>query len=99
MQQALGNGIGKGTSKIGAGAQFKEHVPPQSENLRFDTRRRLCGVGAQEAIGERVSNQSKHHRAGSTTSTKALNWRICWGETGILYQHDPRHVDVLVEMM
>ena len=33
--------------------------------------------------------------AGSTKSMKALNRRICWGETGILYQHDPRHVDVL----
>ena len=37
--------------------------------------------------------------AGSTKSIKALNWRICWGETGILYQLDPRHVDVLVESL
>ena len=29
--------------------------------------------------------------------TTALSRRICWGETGILYQHDLRHVDVLVE--
>ena len=37
--------------------------------------------------------------ASSTKSIKALNRRICWGETGILYQHDPRHVDVLVESL
>ena len=37
--------------------------------------------------------------AGSTKSIEALNRRICWGETGILYQHDPRHVDVLVERL
>ena len=37
--------------------------------------------------------------AGSTKSIKALNRRICWRETGILYQHDPRHVDVLVESL
>ena len=27
--------------------------------------------------------------AGSTKSIKAVNRRICWRETGILYQHDP----------
>ena len=36
---------------------------------------------------------------GSAKSIKALNRRICWGETGILYQHDLRHVDVLVESL
>ena len=36
--------------------------------------------------------------AGSEKSIKALNRRICWGERerGMLYQHDPRRVDVLV---
>ena len=37
--------------------------------------------------------------AGSAKSINALNRRICWRETGILYQHDPRHVDVLVESL
>ena len=37
--------------------------------------------------------------AGSTKGIKALSRRICWGETGTLYQHDPRHVDVLVESL
>ena len=37
--------------------------------------------------------------AGSAKSIKALNRRKCWGETGISYQHDPRHVDVLVESL
>ena len=52
------------------GAQFKKPVPQQEkENFVLDTRRRLRGdrnegesVGAQEAAGERVSNQSEHHR-------------------------------------
>ena len=47
------------------------NVPQQEkENFRFDTRRRFCGdrnegesVGAQEAAGERVPNQGKHHRS------------------------------------
>ena len=37
--------------------------------------------------------------AGSTRSIKAPNRRICWGETGIVYQHAPRHVDVLAESL
>ena len=37
--------------------------------------------------------------AGSPRSIKPLNRRICSGEAGILYQHDPRHVDVLVESL
>ena len=34
---------------------------------------------------------------GSSKSIKTLNRRLHWGRTGILYQHDPRHVDVLVK--
>ena len=33
---------------------------------------------------------------GATKSICALNRGICLGETRILHQHDPRHVDVLV---
>ena len=35
----------------------------------------------------------------STKSIKALNRKRCWRETGILHQHDVRHVDVLVESL
>ena len=35
----------------------------------------------------------------SAKSIKALNWKLCRGETGVLYQHDPRHVDVLIESL
>ena len=48
------------------------HMPSrlaQKKTSGFDTRRRLCGdrtegesVGAQEAAGERVPDQSEHHR-------------------------------------
>ena len=34
---------------------------------------------------------------GSSKSIKTLNRRLHWGERGIMYQHDPRHVDVLVK--
>ena len=34
---------------------------------------------------------------GSTESIKALNRRLHEGKRGIVYQHDPRHVDVLVK--
>ena len=33
---------------------------------------------------------------GSLESIKTLNRRLHWGEEGIVYQHDPRHIDVLV---
>ena len=35
----------------------------------------------------------------SAKSIKALNRRIRWGETEMSYQHDPRHLDVLVESL
>ena len=34
---------------------------------------------------------------GSPKSIKKLNKRLHWGKRGIVYQHDPRHVDVLVK--
>ena len=34
---------------------------------------------------------------GSTESIKALNRRLHNGKIGLVYQHDPRHVDVLVK--
>ena len=33
---------------------------------------------------------------GSQESIKTLNRRLRWGKEGVVYQHDPRHVDVLV---
>ena len=37
--------------------------------------------------------------AGSAKSIKALSRRVCWGETGILYQHDPQHTGFLIESL
>ena len=34
---------------------------------------------------------------GSTKSIKTLNRRLHWRKEGIVYQHDPRHIDVLVK--
>ena len=71
----LGKILAKGILKVGVvrlgAVQETCSVPQQEkENFRFDTRRRFCGdrnegesVGTQEAVGERVSNQSKHHRS------------------------------------
>ena len=41
--------------------------------------------------------KAKLIRYGSTESIKVLTRRLHWGKWGIVYQHDPRHVDVLVE--
>ena len=85
--------------ELRAGARFKELVPLQEkENLGFDTRRRLCGDRNEGSLLE-LPVKASVIGAVSTKSIKALNRRICWGETGILYQHDPRHVDVLVESL
>ena len=36
--------------------------------------------------------------SGSSALKRASkSWRTRWGKTGIVYQYDPRHVDVLVE--
>ena len=90
-----------------AGAQFKKLVPQQAkENLGFDTRRRFCGdriegesVGAQEAAGERVPNQSKHHRGKFCKEFQSAELENTLESDRILYQHDPRHVGVLVESL
>ena len=34
---------------------------------------------------------------GSSKSIMTLNRRLHWGQEGIVYQHDPRHVEVLVK--
>ena len=34
---------------------------------------------------------------GSPKSIKTMNRRLHWGKRGIVYQHDPRHADVLVK--
>ena len=34
---------------------------------------------------------------GSSESINTLNRRLRWSRRGIVYQHDPRHVDVLVK--
>ena len=34
---------------------------------------------------------------GSSKSIKTLSRRLHWGKEGIIYQHDPRHIDVLVK--
>ena len=93
MQQASGNEIGKAPRKLGlrAGAQFKKLVPQQEkENFGFDSRSSWRGC-----------TQSKRASSGQVRQrvSKALNRRLCWGETRILYYHDPRHVDVLVESL
>ena len=52
--------------------------------------------GGREEDDECVSHQSEDHQ-GSPKSIKTLNRRLHWGKRGIVYQHDPSHVDVLVK--
>ena len=40
--------------------------------------------------------KAKNISYGSSESIKTLNRRLHWGRRGIVHQHDPRHVDVLV---
>ena len=45
-----------------------------------------------------VSNQATFLSvAGQRRASKALNTRLHWGKRGIVYQHEPRQVDVLVK--
>ena len=41
--------------------------------------------------------KAKNISYGSSESIKALNRRLHWRKRGIVYQHDPRHADVLVK--
>ena len=41
--------------------------------------------------------KAKIIRYGPLKSIKTLNRRLHWGKRGIVYQHDPRHVDVFVK--
>ena len=41
--------------------------------------------------------QAKVISYGSSKGIKTLNRRLHWGEKGVVNQHDPRHVDVLVK--
>ena len=41
--------------------------------------------------------QAKVISYGSSESTKTMNRRLQWRRSGTVYQHDPKHVDVLVK--
>ena len=53
----------------------------------------------KEQLESENPNKASIIGAGSAKSIKALSRRLCWRGTGISYQHDPRHVDVLVESL
>ena len=88
-----------------AGAQFKKLVCPQQqkENLGFDTRRRLCGNRSElkKQLESVYPSKASIIEASSPKSIKALNQIIRWREreTGMLHQHDLRHVDVVLESL
>ena len=44
-----------------------------------------------------VQSKRRSSATGRQRASKTLNRRLHWGEKGIVYQHDPRHVNVLVK--
>ena len=90
-----------------AGAQFKKLVSqPEQDNFGFDTRRRFCGdrnegesAGAQEAAGESAPNQLELHRGRFCKEYQCTESENALVETGIVHQHDHRHVYVPVESL
>ena len=44
-----------------------------------------------------VQSKQQSSVTGHQRASKTLNRRFHWGRRGIIYQHDPRHVDVLVK--
>ena len=44
-----------------------------------------------------IPSKAKIIGSGSPKSIKTFVWRLHWGKRGIVYQHDLRHVDVLVK--
>ena len=99
MQQAIGNEI----SKIGVTSWAQV-----SRNLFHNKKRKTSGLthgddfvvtGTQGSLESVYPINASIIGAGTTRSMQALNRRICLEETGISYQHDSRHVDVLVESL
>ena len=61
-----------------------------------------CSQGHKEIDGERKMTNVHPIKAkvigyGSSKSIKTLYRRLHWRKEGIVYQHDPRHIDVLVK--
>ena len=83
----------------------------RSSNLFHHKKRKICGLihgddfvvrGTKESLLElkrQLESVSSIIGPGSAKSIKALIRRLRWRETGKLYQHDSRHVDVLVESL
>ena len=53
--------------------------------------------GVREEDDECVSNQSEDHRLWVAEEHQNVEQEIALGKRGIVNQHDPRHVDVLVK--
>ena len=108
MQQAIGKEIGKGLCENWGhelGRSLRQLVPQQDARKTPGLTHGddLVVTGTNESLLELKKQLESVYPikasiigAGSTQSIKALNRKTCWGETGTLYQHDPRHVDVLV---
>ena len=106
----VGTRVPRASDKLGMrdGAHIKKPAPVQDKgNLGFDTQRRFCGdrfegesVGAQEAAGELVPNLSEHHQGRFGKEYQGPESESTLGRgRDIVYQHDPPHVDILVEKL
>ena len=101
----LGTRLARASPKLGprAGAQCKKSVSQQEEGFTHGDH--FVVAGSKESLLElkkqleSVSIKASIIGAGSAKSIKALSRRKCWGETGMLYQHDPQHTGFLIESL
>ena len=104
MQPATESAIGKSMSRNG-------DVGLRSKNLFHRKVNRVSGLthrddfvltGPTKRLTEFENEmksvypiKAKIISLGSPKSIKTLNRKLHWGKEGIVYQHDPRHIDVL----
>ena len=104
--QQLGMCLARARQKLGISTwtQLEESSSPQRKSsIGLDTRRRLRAHkadketdGVRQDIDSVLSIKAKIISYGSPKSIKTLNRRLHWRKRRVVYQHDPRHVDVLV---
>ena len=73
--------------------QLEELVSPQGKwNIGFD----IVLTGPTKKLVEFEKKMTSVYPI-KAKNIKTLNRRLLWTKRGIVYQHDPRHVDVLVK--
>ena len=99
--RVIGSVTGKSTSRSGISSrtQFEELEEHQVSGMThgddFVPTERLAEFKSK--MDGVCPIKAKIISHGSPESIKALNRRLHWSKRGMLYQHNPRHVDVFVK--